>query len=188
MPALNPPKPAPSLAGRCLLAFIGLSTAAIGAVFVWLLAQSFLHAKAMRSWPQVPCTVLSSTVEERQHDPHSPLEYRHNILYGFEFNGENHTGTLLSLRGTPWSKHRADIEKRVKQLPTGTRTTCFVSPTAPHTAVLQPDSLAPGYSIWFPSLFVLGGLVMAFRAIKPRRPPSDDTQSMVSQDISVTNP
>jgi Protein of unknown function (DUF3592) len=168
MPEQQPRPTPPSLAGRCLLAFIGLSTAAIGAVFVWLLAQSFLNAKAMRSWPQASCTVLLSTLEEKQHDPHSPLEYRHSILYGYEFKGQNHTSSLLSLRGNPWSKHRPDIEKRIAALPVGTRTTCFISPTPPHTAVLKPDSLAPGYSIWFPSLFVLGGLVMAFRAIKPR--------------------
>jgi hypothetical protein len=158
----------PSPAGRCLLAFIGLSTAAIGAVFVWLLGQSYLNAKAMRAWPQAPCTILLSTVEERQHDPFSPFEYRHSILFGFEFQGKNHTSTLLSLRGNPWSKNRTDVEKRMKALPQGTRTSCFISPTAPHIAVLKTDSLAPGYSIWFPSLFVLGGLVMAVRAIKPR--------------------
>lgn len=168
MPAPQHRSPSPSLAGRCLLAFIGLSTAAIGAVFVWLLGQSFLNAKAMRSWPQVPCTILLSTLEEKQHDPYSSLEYRHNILYGYEFNGENYTGNLLSLRGNPWSKKREVLEKSVAALPMGTTTTCLVSPTPPHSAVLKPDSLAPGYSIWFPSLFVIGGLIMAFRAIKPR--------------------
>jgi hypothetical protein len=151
-----------------MLAFIGLSTAAIGALFFWLLAQSYLNAKAMRSWPQIPCTILLSSIEERQHDPYSPIEYRHNILYGFEYNGENLTGSLLTLRGNPWSKKRGDIEKRVNTLPVGTKTTCLVSPDPPYIAVLKPDSLAPGYSIWFPSLFVIGGLVMAFRAVKNR--------------------
>jgi hypothetical protein len=188
MPAQQPRKPAPSLAGRCLLAFIGLSTAAIGAVFVWLLAHSFLNAKAMRAWPQVPCTILSSTLEERQHDPFSPIEYSHGVLYGFEFKGENHTSTLLSLRGNQWSKKREDVAHRVKEFPTGTQTTCYVSPRTPHTAVLKPDSLAPGYSIWFPFLFVLGGLVMAFRAIKPGSFPTYDPHSTDSGNISVTNP
>ena len=158
-----------------MLAFIGLSTASIGALFVWLLAQSYLNAKAMRSWPQVPCTVLLSSIEERQHDPYSPVEYRHNILYGFEYNGQNLTGSLLTLRGNPWSKKRGDIEQRITTLPVGTKTTCLVSPDHPHTAVLKPDSLAPGYSIWFPSLFVIGGLVMAFRAITlPRVAPEQN--------------
>jgi hypothetical protein len=35
--------------------------------------------------------------------------------------------------------------------------------------VLRPDSLAPGYSIWFPSLFVIGGLGIAVRALRARQ-------------------
>lgn len=164
------PPATPSLAGRCLLAFIGLSTAAIGGVFVYLLGQSFLHAKAMRAWPQVPCTILRSEVEERQHDPQSPFEYRHDLLYGYEFEGEKLTSPLHTLRGNPWSKNRDEMQSRVAALPVGFRTTCFVCPSPPHTAVIKPDSLAPGYSIWFPCLFVVGGLVMAIRTIKPPFP------------------
>jgi len=37
-------------------------------------------------------------------------------------------------------------------------------------AVLKPDSQAPGYSIWFPALFVVGGLGIAFRALLKKSP------------------
>jgi hypothetical protein len=46
------------------------------------------------------------------------------------------------------------------------RTTCRVHPRDPDFAVLKPDSLAPGYSIWFPALFVVGGLGMAGKAAR----------------------
>jgi hypothetical protein len=46
-------------------------------------------------------------------------------------------------------------------------TTCRVNPHDPDFAVLKPDSLAPGYSIWFPALFVIGGLGMTVRAFLP---------------------
>jgi hypothetical protein len=45
------------------------------------------------------------------------------------------------------------------------RTTCRVDPANPDFAVLKPDSLAPGYSIWFPALFVIGGPGIAVRAL-----------------------
>jgi hypothetical protein len=47
----------------------------------------------------------------------------------------------------------------------------FVNPAEPDFAVLKPDTKATGYSIWFPLLFVVGGLGIAGRAIvKQARP------------------
>ena len=46
-------------------------------------------------------------------------------------------------------------------------TTCYVNPVEFNSAYLKPDSLAPGYSIWFPALFVVGGLGMVISALRP---------------------
>lgn len=165
----DPPRsPAPTAAGRWFLAFIGLSVALAGAVFVALMARSFLRALDMRSWPETPCTILVSEVAEWRHDVQSPMEYRHQIAYGYEWNGEARTSDLLGLRGSPWSNDRAKIEKSVSAYPVGSTATCLVNPASPETAVLKPDSLAPGYSIWFPGLFVVGGLVITVRALTRR--------------------
>jgi hypothetical protein len=67
----NPP---PAAGGRWFLAFIGLSTALIGVLFVWLLARSYLRAREMHAWPEVECVILHSSIEERVHDPQSPRE------------------------------------------------------------------------------------------------------------------
>lgn len=154
-----------TLSGRCFLAGIGLFTALIGGVFVWLLARSYLNAREMRAWPEVECVILSSVVEERMHDPHSPREYRVDLLYGYEWDGVARTGTRLTMRGNPWSSKRVLADKRAAQYPAGTTTTCRVDPANPDYAVLRPDSLGPGYSIWFPALFVIGGLGVTTRAI-----------------------
>lgn len=152
-------------AGRWFLAFIGLFVALVGALFVFLMARSFLRALDMRQWPETECTVLVSEVAERKHDEQSPAEYRHRISFGYEWNGEALTSDQLTLRGSPWSSKRDKIEKSVAEFPAGQPSTCRVNPDSPETAILRPDSLAPGYSIWFPGLFVVGGLVMAFRAL-----------------------
>lgn len=47
-------------------------------------------------------------------------------------------------------------------------TMAFVNPTEPNFAVLKPDTKAAGYSIWFPLLFVVGGLGIVVRAIVRR--------------------
>lgn len=151
-------------AGRWYLAILGLVLALLGGVFVWLMARSFLRAREMRSWPEVACVILSSEVGEWRHDENSPLEFRQDLSFGYEWKGEARTGDHLTLRGSPWTSKRELVEERAKEYPAGKQTTCRVDPAHPDFAVLKPDSLAPGYSIWFPAIFVVGGLGITLRA------------------------
>lgn len=160
----------PNRAGRWYLACLGLSLVLVGGVFVWLLGRSYLRAREMRQWPEVACVILSSELVERRHDVNSPLEFRHDLSFGYEWQGQARTGDHLTLRGNPWSSKRKMMEGRIKEFPVGKTTTCRVDPTNADFAVLKPDSLAPGYSIWFPGLFVIGGLGIVLRAIAgPKR-------------------
>lgn len=162
------PHPAPDRAGRIFLVLLGLCLALIGGIFVWLMGRSFLRAYEMRSWPEVPCVILSSEMDERRNDPNSPLEYRQNLSFGYTWDGVARTGDRITLRGNPWSSKPNLVEKRAAEWPVGKKTVCRVNPQNPDFAVLKPDSLAPGYSIWFPTLFVVAGLVIAVRAARPR--------------------
>ena len=161
---LSPKLIAAGSAGRWYLAILGLTLALIGGVFVWLMARSFLRGREMRTWPEVACVILSSEVAERRNDENSPPEFRQDLSFGYTWQGEARTGDHLTLRGSPWSSNRSLAEARTAQYPLGTATTCFVDPAAPDFAVLKTDSLAPGYSIWFPALFVIGGLGITIRA------------------------
>ncbi|MES2920379.1 MAG: DUF3592 domain-containing protein [Verrucomicrobiota bacterium] len=158
-----------SAAGRWYLAILGLILAFIGGVFVMLMGRSFLRAREMQAWPEVTCVILSSEVEERRHDENSPSEFRQDLSFGYTWKGEAHTGDHLTLRGSPWSSNRGLAEARVAEYPVGMTTTCHIDPAAPDFAVLKTDSLAPGYSIWFPALFVIGGLGISVRAAMTRR-------------------
>lgn len=146
------------------MAIIGLVVALLGGLFVWLMARSFLRAWEMRSWPEVACVILSSEVEERRNDENSAREFRQDLTYGFEWKGTAHTGDHLTLRGSPWSSRQHIIEARVAEYPIGSHAVCHVNPSNPEMSVLKNDSLAPGYSIWFPALFVIGGLGITLRA------------------------
>lgn len=165
--AVQKTSPSQSKGGRWFLVAIGLSLALIGGVFVWLMARSFMRAREMRSWPQVPCEVISSELRQRSHDSQSPREFRLDVVYGYEWQGKWLTSDRFALRGSPWTSKRNLAENRLQEFPVGKNTVCWVNPQNPQFAVLKPDSLAPGYSIWFPSLFVVGGLVMAARAVYP---------------------
>jgi hypothetical protein len=153
-----------SQAGRWYLIILGLVLALIGGLFVGLMGRSFLRAREMRTWPEVQCVILSSEVQEKRHDENSPLEFRQTVSFGYEWQGQPRTSDLLTLRGSSWSSKREIAAERVSQYPAGKVTVCRVNPAAPDSAVLKLDSLAPGYSIWFPGLFVVGGLGIAFRA------------------------
>lgn len=161
------PAPKRSLAGRLYLAGIGISLALAGGVFFWLMWRSFDRARHMQHWPEVKCVILASEVEERRIDPNGPPEFRVNISYGYEFAGEPRTGDHLTWRGNPWTSKPDVLDDRQNAFPVGTSTTCRVDPQNPDFSVLKPDSKAPGYSIWFPALFVVGGLGIAVRALKP---------------------
>jgi hypothetical protein len=158
---ITPSPPRRCAGGRWFFAGIGLFTAFLGALFVWLMVRSCLRAKTMHAWPEVECVILSNEIRERLHDPHSPREYQVVVVYGYEWRNEARTGDRMTLRGNAWTSKRDLAAKRAAAYPIGTRSTCRVDPANPDFAVLKPDSLAPGYSIWFPALFVIGGLGMA---------------------------
>lgn len=154
-----------NLGGRLFLAGIGLALAFAGGLFCWLMWRSFARAHEMRAWPPVPCVVLVSEIEERQIDRSSSPETRFKVEYGYEWQGRSFTSNHWGWRGNPWSSERSKADRLVEKYPVGSRTICYVNTQQPDFAVLQPDSQAPGYSIWFPALFVAGGLGIAFRAL-----------------------
>ena len=158
------------LAGRVFLVLLGLSVALLGVLFVWLMASSYLRAKEMRSWPQVPCVIISSETEERKNDPNSRTEYRQRVSFRYQWNDQTFTADLLGLRGSPWTSKPNLVEIRAAEYHVGMETVCFVNPADPSAAYLKPDSLAPGYSIWFPALFVVGGLGISISALRNRKP------------------
>jgi hypothetical protein len=153
--------PQHSTGSRVYLTIIGLMLALAGGIFSWLMWRSFQRARDVESWPQVPCVILRSETEERQIDPNGPVERRFGVLFGYHWQGMPRESELLNLRGSPWSSKEAGVQYLVDRYPEGSQQQCRVNPAAPEMAVLEPESKAPGYSLWFPLLFVVGGLGIA---------------------------
>ncbi|MFD2257757.1 DUF3592 domain-containing protein [Luteolibacter algae] len=152
-------------ASTIFLVLLGLSIAAIGGVFTMLMWKSYLKASAMHDWPQVEAVILSSEVEEWEPNEFSPREYRLKVLYGYEWDGEAKTGERLTSRGNPYSSKRDQAESQKEKYPAGARTKVYVNPDDHDFTILKPDTKAAGYSIWFPMLFVIGGLGIVIRAM-----------------------
>jgi hypothetical protein len=157
-------------ASTVFLLLLGLVIAAMGAVFTSLMWDSYRRAAEMRAWPQTEAVILASELEERLHDDFSPKEYRLRILYGYEWEGERKTGEQWSSRGNPWSNKREVPARQLERFPAGARSTVYINPENPDFTVLQPDSKAAGYSIWFPALFVIGGVGIMFHGLRSMRP------------------
>lgn len=157
-------------AGKWFLCLIGISIMLMGVGFGWLMLRSYQQATATREWPQVHGVVLRSEVEQRQIKG-SPVEYRLNLLYGYDFEGQSYTSNKLSPRGTKWSKEQEAVEQLASEYTAGSSHTVWVNPKASKIAILKHDTKAAGYTLWFPALFVVAGVGMvwgAFRGDKKR--------------------
>lgn len=157
---------APMKSSTFFLVIFGLIIAGIGGLFTALMWDSYQRASAMHAWPKAEAVILSSEIEEWKHDEYSAKEYRVKLLYGYEWKGEAMTGERIVARGNPWAKERARAERQLEDFPEGMKTMAFVNPEEPDFAVLKPDTKAAGYSIWFPLLFVTGGLGITFKAVR----------------------
>ena len=123
----------------------------------------------MTSWPKVPCLILQSSVEEQRIGATVAPEYRLQVLYCYDFDGSPYESRLWSLRGSMPRNDRATAEELVATYSSGSMTQCWVNPLQPSQAVLKLDTRAAGYTLWFPGLFLLGGMGMIVGAWKRPR-------------------
>jgi hypothetical protein len=170
MPDLHRPHRLGSALGGFAL---GLAIAAAGAIFVWLMWASFQRARIMDAYLPVPCVILESRLAEEILNPNTPVNYRPVIRYRYEAGGQSRESDRIRRIETK-SSRRPKMEALLAQFPPGSESTAWVNPADPADAVLVRDKRTAIYSIWFPALFVVGGLGIALtslaRYFKPRRP------------------
>lgn len=152
-------------AGAIYLAGIGVAVALVGAVFVYLLWASFSQAKATRTWTETSCLIIRSKVNEKS-EKHISKEYSWSVEYNYSFEGANYSSEFHKPRGVKWTSRKDEVEALIKKYPKDSKAVCYVNPAEPSQAILDHDSKAAGYSIWFPMLFVVGGLGISFSALR----------------------
>ena len=158
-----------SKAGSFYLAGIGLAVALVGAVFVYLLWASYSQAKATREWKETPCLVIISKVNERS-EKHITKEFSWRVEYLYDVDGKSYSSKFYRPRAAKWGSSMQEVEALIKKYPEGGKAICFVNPSNPKQAILAHDSKAAGYSIWFPMLFVVGGLGITIKALIGLKP------------------
>ena len=156
---------ASTIGSRVFKTALGLFLVMMGAGGTLYLWGSWKKAEETRKWTAAEAVVLSSQVLTDRATPHSPPRYVAEVHYRYQFNGQSYTGRRIKRVDGP-SSQKATAEAAVAKYKPGETVTCHVNPAQPDFAILEPDSRAALYSIWFPLLFVVGGagmIVSAFR-------------------------
>ncbi len=153
-------------AGRLWLCSLGLFLVIVGSFFAWRMWLSYETAQITRSWTQAPCRIVSSRIVSERPTPHSPPAHRVEVRYEYEFNGMKHTSARIRQVESAPTQHLDNAQMKQQNYPAGSSQACFVNPASPAEAVLQHASRAALYSIWFPLLFVVGGIGMLRGALR----------------------
>ena len=152
-----------NIAGRVWSAGLGLVLILMGGIFVWYLWAAYQRAAVTDSWIETPCVVTSSKIDDSQLTQHYSTKFRLDLEYSYVFEGKDFTGTKIR-RLPVESASLKKIERKRLLYPEGTTVSCFVNPENPADVVLEHDSKASLYSIWFPGLFIFGGIGMIIGA------------------------
>ena len=147
----------PKQAGRMWLMAMGLMLIASGSFFAWRLWISYQMTSVSRLWPSVVCHIESSRIVSMRPTPSSPMAYRFEIRYRYQFAGVSHVSTRIRHVESSPTPHREVVLALQQKFPTGAQLRCYVNPSEPSESVLIPGTRAALYSIWFPLLFVVGG-------------------------------
>jgi hypothetical protein len=155
-------------AGRWWLAAMAVVLIAAGSFFAWRLWLSYQMTSVSRSWPEVECQIEASRIVSTRPTPTSPLAHRVEIRYRYDFGGTSHVSTRVRHVEAAPSAHLDKVQALQQQFPAGTQQVCRVNPTNPAESVLIPGTRAALYSIWFPLLFVAGGIGMLMGIFRRR--------------------
>jgi len=152
-------------AARLFLCMIGAMLILIGGVFCWLMLRSYQQASESRAWPQSEALILRSVISERA-IAGSPREYRLSVLFGYVYKGKEYTSEKISPRGAKWSRKIEPVTALAEEYKAGSTHTAWVNPEKPDAAILEHDTKAAGYTIWFPAVIIIGGMGMIWGAFK----------------------
>ncbi len=155
-----------SRAGQLFLCLIGVMLILVAGTFSWLMIRSYQNAKESRTWPQTEALVLRSVIDERQFSG-AAREFRLNILFGYNYQGTEYTSDTISPRGAKWTREAEAVAELAKQYAAGSEHIAWVNPEQPERAILEHDTKAAGYTVWFPAVIVIGGVGMIWGAFKP---------------------
>ena len=153
-----------------------------GCLTLWLLfLQPLQQLLKARSWTSTECKIIQSSVEVITTS--DGTSYQPRIGYEYQADCKRQTSDRYSF--FKMSSGRRWAEKIVAKYKTGTTHPCYYDPANPSEAVLLREFSGLGFwfGALFPSLFIGGGMLLAFgsRAYKPKQLPPLSTEDSLRE-------
>jgi hypothetical protein len=145
--------------------FLLIGSAAFYAAFLRP-AFKILSAK---SWPAVPCVVISSEV--KSHSGRHGSTYSVNIFFTYEIKAREFKSNTYDFMGGSSSGYEGK-QAVVARHPPGTKTVCYANPDDPTDVVLERGFTPAMWIGLIPLAFVMVGAVGLVFALRHRRPSS----------------
>ena len=167
--------------GRLALAVFFSVFLAVGLLFEGLMVRDFAHAARSRSWPETPCEIVSSRVEQSGH------YYTFEVEYRYRAGGRERTSRQDGLKKNTSSDY-SEVQRRMLRYPAGAQAICYVNPESPNEAVLERASLWSGFGLLFPLIFVAiggGGIFFCVRGFIRDRRGRNEPEALASQPLSA---
>ena len=142
-----------STGGKGCLTVFFLVFLVMGSAFTIVIIGATVRETAVWFWPEVPCTILASGVEETgdDSDPYQP-----SIHFEYRIDGRDYEGRKVS-RGDTSTSSYDKARRPADRHPPGSRTTCRVNPDIPGDAVLERRLPWIGLVVFLPLIFVAVG-------------------------------
>jgi len=154
---------------------LGLALILIGGFFTHLMWNGYRSVAKTYQWPETKALLTIADVDEFQPVPNVEPRYKLNIEFIYSFDGQTYESTNFRTRERTTTRPD-EAQAWLGDLKPGETTTCFVNPDNPNEAILQRDSRAALYAIWFPLLFVIGGLGMIIGTLRKNKKTTDPPQ------------
>lgn len=163
---ITPPVKKPRSSGQYSL---GLVFAIVGAVIFYFWGWPPLkYAYESKSWPSATGTIIKSEVDSWMKDGKSQYEAR--INYSYEINGKKYNSTKISTSGSYSGSNMTKAKEFVAAYPNGKTVDVFYDPEVPDSAALIPGPRLSDFALaGVPLIFLVIGLLVLFKAIKPQR-------------------
>ncbi len=149
--------------GGCFALFIVIFLLA-GLALLPLLGWPVVQAIKARSWPEVPCTILESSVLSHENDG---TTYSVKVAYEYEVDGRLYRSNRYRFMTGSSSGYEGKAAV-VARLPSGSRSVCYVDPRDPSRAVLDRSLGAWTLLSLIPLGFIAVGVWGAFAGLRSK--------------------
>ena len=157
----------PGRAGKVGATIFFLFWLAIPSLILVVVVRDVYRTARTYRWPAAECTIVRSGVKEVGRDRKYALdvEYAYSAARPGDVERRRLTCGVYAERYDGDADY-AEAQRLALRYPAGAKATCYVNPADPAQAVLRRNSLATGFIVLFPLLFIAigaGGLYYTWR-------------------------